>query len=289
MSKITKAIIPIAGLGTRFLPLSKVVSKELWPLIDKPVIHYIVEEAKASGILHIVFVIRPSHKEVFEYFRPSPSLEKMLGAKRKDRLLDELKRLKAFCEGIIFSFAVQKKPLGDGHAVLQAKRFIGKEPCGVFFSDDIVLSKTPCFLQLLQVFKTCEKPILALKKINPEKLSQYGVVQVERIATRLYKIKKIVEKPKPEDLTQLSDLAIVGKYIITPEVFDYLKNTKTYDGDIHLAEVFNSMLYDGKVIYGYEFEGEWLECGTKEDWLKANLKMALQHPEYGKWVREYIK
>ena len=289
MSEVNKAIIPIAGLGTRFLPLSKVVSKELWPLVDKPVLQYIIAEAKASGINHIVFVVSPGKKAVLDYFKSSPKIEKILKERKKDSLLSELKELEDLTTGLTFSFVMQKNPLGDGHAVLQASKLIGDEPCAALWADDVVSDcEVPCLLQLAKVFKTCQKPVIALYKLPPERLPSYGVVEVEKIANRLYKIKKIVEKPPLGQAP--SNFAIVGKYILTPEVFEYLKKAKPSDkGEIILGEVFDAMLKEGKLIYGYEFEGKWLECGDKIGWLKSNLYLALKHPKFGNSLKQYLK
>lgn len=292
MTSINKVIIPLGGLGTRFLPLSKVVSKEMWPLVGRPMVEYIVEEAKNSGANHINFVVKPGRNMMAEYFRRTPSLEKLIQDKKQDKkkekLLGELRQPNVLVQDIKLSFAVQDSPLGDGHAILQAKRFAGKEPCGVLFTDDIVISKTPCLAQLAKVFKTCQRPVLALKKVSQDRIGKYGVVETERIAAKLYKIKKIVEKPDPQ--LAPSDLAIVGKYIITHEVFEYLSKTKSgLSGEILLADALNQMIADGKAIYGYEFEGEWLECGDKEGWMRANLRLALEYPEYRKEIRKYIK
>lgn len=287
LTEVKKAIIPIAGLGTRFLPLSKVVPKELWPLVDKPVIQYIVEEARAAGIKEIIFVISADKKVVLDYFKPSPKIEKILKERKKNHLLEELKNIQDLCQDISFSFVFQKKALGDGHAILQTERVLGKEPCVCLFGDDIVESEVPCTLQLSKIFKTCQKPVIALHRLPREKLPSYGIVQAEKIAHRLYKIKKIVEKPSIEEAP--SDLAIVGKYILTPEVFDYLKETKpSRKGEIILGEVFDKMLEDGKVIYGYEFEGKWLECGNKEAWLKSHFYFSLKDPRFKNELKKFI-
>jgi UTP--glucose-1-phosphate uridylyltransferase len=290
---IKKAILPIAGLGTRFLPLSKIFPKEVWPLVDKPIIQYLVEEAKNSGISEIIFVISQEKKMVVDYFQKyylqkSPKIEKKLKEQGKINLLEELKKLEELCQGLSFNFVFQKKPLGDGHAILQAKDLVGGEPVAVLFGDDIVESKTPCLLQLMKVFKTAQKPVIALSQVPKEKVPSYGIVGVEKIASRLFKIKKIVEKPTIDKAP--SDLAIVGKYILTPEVFDYLKKAKpSKKGEIILAEVFEEMIGDGKVIYGYQFEGNWLECGTKEGWLECHFYMTLKHPKYGLKLKEVLK
>ena len=285
---IKKAIIPIGGIGTRFLPLSKVLPKELWPLVDIPIIQYILEEAKQSEIKEIIFVISPEKKVVLNYFKESPKIEKILKDRKKDHFLQSFKKIQELVSDISFSSVLQRKPLGDGHALLQAAKAVGSEPCGVLFGDDVVDSEVPCLLQLSKIFKTCQKPVIALKKIAKEKLPFYGVVEVEKIANRLYKIKRIVEKPSFQEAP--SDLAIVGKYILTPEVFDYLKKAKpTQKGEIFLAETFDKMIRDGKIIYGYEFEGEWLECGNKLGWLKSHLYLSLKHPQFGPELKKYLK
>ena len=292
-NQIKKVVIPIAGLGTRFLPLSKILPKELWPLVDKPVIQYIVEEAKNSGIRDIIFVISPEKKVVLDYFKKyylqkSPRLEKTLKDRKKQESLKELANLEELCRDLNFSFVLQKKPLGDGHAILQAKDLIGDEPFGVLFGDDIVDSKVPCLLQISKIFKTCQKPVVSLQRVPTERLSSYGVVGIDKIANRLFKIKKFVEKP-PFDSAP-SDLAIVGKYILTPEVIDYLKKTKpSKSGEIILANAFAKMIEDGKMIYGYEFEGEWLECGTKDGWVQCNFQVSLKHPKFSSQLKGILK
>lgn len=291
--QIKKAILPIGGLGTRFLPLSKILPKELWPLVDKPVLQYIVEEVKKSGIEQIIFVISPEKKMVLDYFKKYyfkkfPKLENTLKERNKVLLLQELKNLENLCQGISCSYAIQKKPLGDGHAILQAHKFIKEESVAVSFGDDIIESEIPCLAQLIKIFKTAQKPVMALYQVPREKVSSYGIVKVEKIANRLFKIKKIVEKP---DIDQApSNLAIVGKYILTPEVFNYLKVAKpSKKGEIILAEVFDQMIQDGKIIYGYQVKGNWLECGKKLDWLKCHFYFSLKHPEYGPKLKAYLK
>jgi UTP--glucose-1-phosphate uridylyltransferase len=284
---IKKAVVPIGGLGTRFLPLSKTVPKEFLPLVDKPAIQYIIEEAKASGIKEIIFVTRPKSKEILEYFKESPKLEKFLKARKRAHLLRELQRIKELAKNISFSIVSQKEPLGDGHAVLQAKKIIKRDSFGVFFSDDIVDSQTPCFLQLANIFRTSQAPIIGLKKVADEKIPSYGIVKVEKISRHLYKIKGIIEKPERESAP--SNLAIVGRYVLTPEVFNYLEKTRTnVRKEIILAEALRKMLDSGKMIYGYEFEGKWLECGTKLSWLESNFYLCLKHPEFGEKLKKFL-
>jgi len=288
MLEVKKAIIPVAGLGTRFLPLSKVVPKEFWPLVDKPVIQYIIEEMQASGISEIIFIITPEKKIILNYFKKSPKIEKILKERKKEQLLEEVKKLEEISNSISFSFVFQKRPLGDGHAILQAQKIIGEEPVAVSWADDIVESKTPAILQLLKVFKTCQKPVLAPYRVPKEKLPFYGIIGAEKIANRFYKIKKIVEKPSIEEAP--SDLALIGKYILTPEVFYYLKKAKPgKKGEIILGEVLDKMLKDGKIIYGYEIEGRWLECGNKLDWMKSHFYLSLKNSQYGEELKKFLK
>jgi UTP--glucose-1-phosphate uridylyltransferase len=286
--EVKKAIIPLAGLGTRFLPLSKSLPKEFFPLVDKPIIQYIIEEVKKSGIEEIVFVVSPKQKMILEHFKKSPEIEKFLAKRNKPAILKEFKEFEELFEGITFSFASRKEPLGDGHAILQGASKVKGQPIAVSLGDDIIDSDTPAILQLINIFKTCSAPVLALKELPRDKVSAYGSVAVEKIAHNLYKIKKIIEKPTPEEIS--SNLVIVGKYILTPDVFAYLKKAEpSKKGEIILAEVLDKMLSDGKTIYGYELKGEWLECGDKLKWLKSFMYFALKDPRYAEELKRYIK
>lgn len=289
---IKKIIIPVAGMGTRFLPLSRAIPKEFFPVVDKPAIQYIIEEVKKAGIKEIVFVTSPGQKTILNYFKKDLELEKTLTRRKKDKILKEMKDFEEVFEGITFSSVVQRKPLGDGHAILQAAKEIGgpsgSQPTAVSFCDDIVDSEEPAISQLINIFKTCNSPVVALKELPPEKVPAYGVVAVEKIANHLYKIKKIVEKPEPGQAP--SNLVIVGKYVLTPEVFQYLKKaTPSKKGEIILAEVFDKMLSDGKIIYGCELKGEWLECGDKSKWLKSFFYFALKDPRFAEELKQYLK
>jgi len=288
MNEIKTAIIPMAGLGTRFLPLSKTVPKELWPLIDGPVIQRIITEAIDSGIEKIVFVLSPDNKKILDYLKPAPKIEKILKERKKEKLLSEFKEFEDKLASISYSYVLQKNPLGDGHSILQAARFAKDEPVAVLFADDIVDSQKPCISQLMATFKTCQKPVVALYRLPKEKLHFYGIVGVEKIANRFFKIREIIEKP--ERGKEPSDLAIVGKYVLTPEVFQYLKKAKPSEkGEIILAEVFDKILREGRVVYGYEFEGKWLECGNKNDWLKTIVYLALEDQRFGPEIKKFLK
>lgn len=285
---VKKAIFPIAGMGTRFLPLSKVVSKELIPLVDKPLIHYSVEEALLSGIKEIQLVTRKSQKDVTAYFSPNLELETLLKERNKKEELEMVKGLNDVSKQIKFSQSIQKKASGNVDAIYQAKKFAGNEPVGVFFCDDIIYSKEiPGFQQLKEVYETCQRPVIALKRMPKDKLSQYGVVEVEKIANNVFKIKKVIEKPKGE---APSDLVILGRYIITPEVFKRIEEDKSMRmNDYSISQVLGQMAEEGKVIYGYEIKGEWLECGDKNSWFRSFLTLALDHPEFGSKIKEFLK
>ncbi|MDO8530108.1 MAG: sugar phosphate nucleotidyltransferase [bacterium] len=286
--EIKRVIIPVAGLGVRFLPLSLAVPKEFLPLVDKPIIQYIIEEVKKSGIKEVVFVVSPKQKTVLQYFKNAPDVEKILVKRKKDKLLKELKEFEQLFEHISFSYVVQKTPLGDGHAILQAAKLAGNDPVAVSFGDDVIHSEEPALWQLMNIFKTCNAPVIALKSVPKDRVSAYGNVVVEKIANNLYKIKKIIEKPEPSQIQ--SNLVVVGKYILTSEVFNYLKKAAPSNkGEIILGEVFDKMLNDGSPIYGYEVKGEWLECGDKLKWLKSFFYLAVNDPVFGRELKEYMR
>ena len=286
--EINKVIIPAAGLGTRFLPLTKVLPKQLLPVVDAPMIKHIVDEAVKSDISQIVFILDDNNNDIISCFKKKRKLETTLKKHGKDDLLKALKEFDKDFSSASFSVAIQSKPKGDGDAILQAEALMGKDPFGVMFSDDIFYSKTPVLAQMKKIFETSGKPIIGLKKVPMDKVSSYGIVEVEKIANRLYKIKGFVEKPAKGDAP--SDLAACGRYILTPDIFGYLKKAApTKKGEVILAEAIKGMLKDGKIIFGYELEGEWLECGKKEDWLKSNLFLCLKHPEYGPMLKKYLK
>ena len=282
--EVKKAIIPAAGLGTRFLPLTKVFPKEFLPLVDRPMIEYTVRELKQADISQIIFVLS-EHKKVFlDYFKKNCKIEKII---RKHKGKSWAAIHKEF-EGLSFSSCLQTIPKGDGDAVLKARALIKKDNFAVIFPDDFFDSKIPAMAQLKKIFQTSQKPVIGLKKMSKDKISAYGAVAVEKIANKLYKIKAIVEKPAFDKTP--SDLAITGRYILTPEIFPYLVKTKPdKKNEIILANALNDMIADGKQIYGYELEGEWLECGTKASWIKSNIHFLLKDPEYRTMIKEIIK
>ena len=269
---IKKAVIPIAGLGTRFLPLSKVIPKEFFPLNSKPVIQYIIEEALEAGIDEIIFVISPEKKEIFEnyilkYFREEKKLLNILKKRKKEKAIEALNSIPK----IKYRYALQKKPLGDGDAILKAEKFIRKEPFLVLFGDDVSYGKEKFPSQLVAAFEKNKKTFLCLYKLPKEKLSAYGVPRVKKIGKGLYKIADVIEKPKGNPP---SNFALVGNYIFTPEIFFYLKKIKPKNGEILLVEAIKKEIEDKKDVFGLPVQGKWLECGDKEKWMKSFLFLA---------------
>ena len=286
--KVKKAIFPIAGLATRFLPLSKVISKELLPLVDKPLVNYTVDEAYHSGIDEIQFVVRKNQKDVMSYFKKDDGLEKTLIERNKKEELELLRKLEETIKGIDFSSVIQKEAKGDANAIYEAKSFAGNDPVGIFFCDDIIHSKEePGLAQLIEVFNTCQRPVIGLKKLPDDRLSSYGVVDVEKIANGFYKIKGVIQKPKNNPP---SNLAAVGRMILTPDVIDYLSNNKdTMIKDRSISVTLGEMAELGKAIYGYEIDGDWLECGDIISWYKSFTKMAMKDPDCGESFKNYLK
>ncbi len=265
--KVKKAVIPIAGLGTRFLPLSKVIPKEFFPLGTKPVIQYVVEEALKAGVREIIFVVSPKKKEIFKnyilkYFRQEKQLLKILKKRRKKQALKALREIPK----IKYRYTLQKKPLGDGDAILRTEKLIGKEPFLVLFGDDISWGKQGMPSQLVKTFNKVKKPVLCLYKMPKKKLSSYGVPKVKKVKGRLYRIEDLIEKPKKNPP---SSFALVGNYVLTPDIFSYLKKTKPQNGEIILANALKQRIKQGKEVFGLWVKGKWLECGDKEKWVKS--------------------
>jgi len=272
MAQIKKAVIPMAGLGTRFLPLSKVLPKEFFPLDSKPVIQYIVEEAIEAGIKEFIFIISPEKEEIFEnyvqkYFKEEKKLLNLLKKRGKEKAVEALNNIPK----IDYKYVIQEKPLGDGDAILKAEKFIKNEPFLVLFGDDISWGKEKIPTQLMGAFKKIKKPLLSLYKMPKEKLAAYGVPKVKKISQRLYKIEDLIEKPKTKPP---SSFALVGNYVLTPEILYYLKKIKPKNGEIILAEAFKEAIKEKKEIFGLWVKGKWLECGDMEKWKKTFIFLA---------------
>jgi len=265
--KVDTAVLPIAGLGTRFLPLSKAVPKEFIPLVTKPVIQYIVEEALAAGIKKIIFVVSPD-KEKFlnKYFKKDKELLKLLKERKKTSAIEALNSIPK----IKYEYVTQKEPRGDGDAILKAEKLVGKKPFLVLFGDDLAYNENGPLMteQLVRTFNKIQKPLLCLYKKQKDELFAYGVPKIRDIRGKLAEISDIIEKPQANPP---SNFALVGKYILTPDIFYYLKKEEPHNGEIGLAYALQDMIKDGKKVFGLQVEGKWLECGTMDKWIQSFL------------------
>jgi len=283
--KIKKAILPVAGFGTRFLPATKSQPKEMLPVVDKPVIQYLVEEAVASGIEEIIFVTGRGKRAIEDHFDVSYELEDTLVEKNKHDLLAAVQKISGLAK---FSYVRQPMPLGDGHAILQAAHIVGDEPVLVLFGDCLYDSKVPAAKQLIETYEKYEDSVVGLSHVEKKEVSKFGVIEGVKLDDANYEIKNIVEKPKPEETE--SNLVAVGKYIITPEVMEILRTMKTgKSGEIRLADAFEIMLANNRPIYGKDLEGEWLDTGDKFNFIKASIKLGLKHPEIGEKLAKFLK
>lgn len=282
--KIRKAVFPAAGFGTRFLPATKAIPKEMLPLIDKPLIQYSIEEAKKSGIEDVVIITGMGKTAIEDHFDVSFELEALLKEKNKTdvlRMIDEVSNL------IHFSYTRQKKPLGLGHAIHCAKNLVGMEPFAVFLSDDVIYAKTPVMKQMVAVFQKYPAAILAVQRVPKNQVQHYGIIEAEKIGPRIYRVFDMVEKPHPQ--TAPSNLAIIGRYILPPEIFNILENTKPgKGGEIQLTDGLK-LLSQKQPIYAYEFEGDRYDAGDKLGFLKANVAFALKRSDIGKEFKKFLK
>jgi UTP--glucose-1-phosphate uridylyltransferase len=282
--KVRKAIFPVAGLGTRFLPATKSSPKEMLPLIDKPLVQYVVEEAVAAGIEQIIFVTGRTKRSIEDHFDSSPELESHLEEKGKDETLQEVRDLADLVD--IF-YVRQKKALGLGHAILCARDFIGNEPFAVLLGDDIIDAATPCLRQLLDVYTEYKGSVLALEQVPMEQISSYGCVAVNRLTDRVMEVTDMVEKPKREEAP--SDLAIIGRYVLTPAIFPILeKQEPGRGGEIQLTDAIRRLSRD-ETVYGCLFEGLRHDCGDKLGFLKATVDLALKRDEFREEFGSYLR
>lgn len=284
MQKIRKAVFPAAGFGTRFLPVTKSQPKEMLPIVDKPVIQYLVEEAVASGITEIIIVTGRGKRSIEDHFDFSFELEHTLVEKGKHSLLKEVRDIARLAK---FVYVRQPMPLGDGHAILCAKEVVGDEPFAVLFGDDIVDHKTPAIKQLMNVYEKTGSSVMALQQIDRKESESYGMIKAKSSKGRLHEVEKLVEKPKPS--TAPSNLAIIGKYVVTPEIIAALEKAKpSHSGEIRLIDGFMELQKKQK-IYGYEVEGKRYDTGTKLGLLTASIDFALKRKDLGPEVRKYLK
>ena len=283
--KIKKAIIPAAGFGTRFLPFTKTVPKELIPVVDKPTLQYVVEEAAASGITDILMVVSTGKNAIQEHFNPNFDLETRLQETGKDDLLSELREINNLAN---IHYIYQQELNGLGHAVLQGKSFVGNEPFAILLGDTITTSDySPVISQLISAYEKTNSSVVALEEVPMEKVSRYGVIDGEDMNGGLYKVKNFVEKPAIEEAP--SNLVIASRYIFTPEIFECLENTPRGKGnEIQLTDAMHGMLKEHD-MYGLKFDGRRHDIGNKLDFVKATIEFAMQRDDLKEQVLEFIK
>lgn len=281
---VRKAVFPVAGLGTRFLPATKSSPKEMLPLIDKPLVHYVVEEAVASGIEHILFVTGRGKRALEDYFDISFELEALLQEKGKDKAFKEIRDI---ADMVKIYYVRQKQALGLGHAILCAREFVGDEPFAVLLGDDIIDAEKPCLAQLLDVYRKYRGTVLALEQVPMENISSYGCVKANQLSEQVFEVLDMVEKPKREEAP--SNLAIIGRYVLTPDIFPILEKQKPgKGGEIQLTDALRQLLHE-EAVYGCRFEGIRHDCGDKLGFLKATVDMALKREEFNSEFKAFLK
>ena len=285
MKKIKKVVFPVAGLGTRFLPATKASPKEMLPIVDKPLIQYAAEEAVASGIKELIFIIGRTKNVIMDHFDSAPELENELLAKNKKTLLKLVQKIVP--KNIDCFFVRQNKPAGLGHAIHCAKNIVNNEPFAVILADDLIKSQTPCLKQLIDIYNEKETAVLALEKINKKESGKYGIIEYNSKNNNLYDVKSIVEKPSPKNAK--SNLAVVGRYVFPPEIFSQIEKSKTGVGkEIQITDAIASLM-NNQAVYGYIFDGKRFDCGSKFGYLQATIEYALEHKELSKEFRNYLK
>lgn len=284
MAKIKKAIIPAAGLGTRFLPATKAQPKEMLPIVDKPTIQYIVEEAVASGIEDIIIVTGRTKKAIEDHFDKSVELEMELEKKNNKELLEIAKSVSQIAN---IYYIRQKEPKGLGHAVLTAKTFIGNEPFAVLLGDDVIDAETPALKQMMDVYDKYQSTILGVQTVDRKDVNKYGIVDGMQVENRVYKVNGMVEKPSVDAAP--SNVAVLGRYIIEPEIFDFLEKQEVgAGGEIQLTDALEK-LAQVKEMYAYDFEGRRYDVGNKMGFLQATVEFALKRPELRDDFLTYLK
>jgi UTP--glucose-1-phosphate uridylyltransferase len=282
--RVRKAVFPAAGLGTRFLPATKASPKEMLPLVDKPLIQYVVEEAVASGIDSVIIVTGRGKSAIEDHFDVSFELEALLRERGKE---EDLRLVREITDMVRVSYVRQREALGLGHAVLQARDLVGDEPFAVMLSDDIIDSKTPALRQLIDVYEKYEAPVLATMQVAGEAISRFGALDVEEVADGVYRIKDMVEKPPAGQAP--SDLAIIGRYVLTPDIFAEIEGTRPGAiGEIQITDAMRALLKK-RDFYAVRFEGTRYDAGDKLGFLIATVEFALQHGALAPEFREYLR
>jgi len=284
MTKIRKAVFPVAGLGTRFLPATKASPKEMLPIVDKPLIQYAVEEAAAAGITEMIFVTGRSKRSIEDHFDKAYELESELASHGKLKLLKEVQAL--LPDNLHYSYVRQSEMLGLGHAVLCARPMIGEEPFAVVLADDLIDADMPVLSQMMTLYEQHASPVIGVQNVPLDQTNQYGVIRPQSMGVRIHRLSGIVEKPQPENAP--STLGVVGRYLFTPEIFDYLESTKPGSGgEIQLTDAIGAMLQERPVL-AYEFKGRRYDCGSKLGYMEASVMYALKHPAIGEGFRGFI-
>jgi UTP--glucose-1-phosphate uridylyltransferase len=282
--KVRKAVIPAAGFGTRFLPATKVVPKELLPIVDKPTIQYIMEEVAAAGIEEVILITGREKGSIEDHFDTSGELENHLKKKGKD---DLLRMVREISEMVTLVSIRQKEPLGLGHAILCAKRTVGDEPFAVLLGDDLIDAKIPCIKQMIDAYQEMNGALIAVQKVPRSETHLYGIIKGKRVSDRIYRVEDMVEKPQQG--TAPSNLAIIGRYILSPEIFEILeKISPDGRGEIQLTDGLRE-LSRKLPVFGYEFFGDRYDAGDKLGYLQANISFALKHPELGPKLKRYLR
>jgi len=282
--KITKAVYPVAGLGTRFLPVTKASPKEMLPIVDKPLIQYAVEEAIEAGIKHMIFVTGRGKRAIEDHFDKAYELEAELQAHGKVKLVKQIRG--TLEDGVTYAYIRQREALGLGHAVLCARHLLGDEPFAVILADDLIDAKTPVLKQMMQVHAKQGGSVIAVQNVDRKDTSSYGIVSSEPVGPRLSRMSAIVEKPKPEEAP--STLGVVGRYVLSPRIFHFLENLRPGAGrEIQLTDAIGRLLRE-EAVHAYEFEGRRYDCGSKLGYLQATVDYALKHPEVAEGFREYL-
>ena len=282
--KIKKAVLPVAGLGTRFLPATKTVPKELLPIVDIPAIQYVVQEAVESGITEVIFVTGRGKDSIEDHFDPAPELEQVLEERGQTEMIETLQQIAEMIEVVSIR---QKRPLGLGHAVLCTRDLVGDEPFAVLLADDLIDAQIPCVRQLIDVFEEKRESVIALMKVPREEVHRYGVIKGRGLADRLYEVEEMVEKPPLREAP--SQMAIIGRYVLRPEIFLLLEKVSPgKGGEIQLTDGLLELVRQRKV-YGYEFAGERYDVGDKFGFVRATVAYALKRPELREQVKKYLR
>jgi UTP--glucose-1-phosphate uridylyltransferase len=285
MKKIFKAVFPVAGLGTRFLPATKAMPKEMLTVVDKPLIQYAVEEAIAAGITELIFVTGRSKRAIEDHFDKAYELEIELENKKKKELLEIVRSVKPSHVDCVY--VRQSEALGLGNAVLCAEKLVGNDPFAIILADDLLSAQTPVLEQMIDVFNHYNTSVIGVEKITRDQSRSYGVISGKKLEKNLLKLDDIVEKPAPEDAP--SNLGVVGRYILTPRIFSHIKNLKPGSGgEYQLTDAIQTLLEKEQVL-AYQYEGIRYDCGSKLGYLKATVEFALRHPEVSEEFKSYLK